>query len=154
MPENDYFSLLRFCTLNLSTCRDCKKIRPHFPATNRFYLQKKKCITLLKVYLKEICGKSFMVFETGTTQPLNTDDPLGDPEFSTLDPILNYEGGIEGSILVSPCPSVRLSVCRQNRARCVSSTVIAALISYLHSDILSTNFRRCVELNFVMNPKI
>ena len=27
----------------------------------------------------------------------------------------------------------RLSVCRQNRVRCVSSTVLAALISYLHS---------------------
>ena len=36
----------------------------------------------------------------------------------------------------------RLSVCGQNRVRCVSSTVLTALISYLH--ILSTNFRRCV----------
>ena len=40
---------------------------------------------------------------------------------------------VEGGILVSPCSSVRLSVCRQNRVRCVSSTVLAALISYLHS---------------------
>ena len=39
---------------------------------------------------------------------------------------------LNGSILVSPCSSVRLSVCGQNRARCVSSTVLASLISYLH----------------------
>ena len=40
---------------------------------------------------------------------------------------------LKGDPLVSPCSSVRLSVCRQNRVRCVSSTVLAALISYLHS---------------------
>ena len=51
---------------------------------------------------------------------------------------------LNGCIVVSPCSSVRLSVCGQNRVRCVSSTVlhVASLISYLH--ILSTNFRRCV----------
>ena len=46
----------------------------------------------------------------------------------------------------------RLSVCGQNRVRCVSSTVLTALISYLH--ILSTNFRRCRALSFVKNSKI
>ena len=37
----------------------------------------------------------------------------------------------------------RLPVCGQNRVRCVSFTVPAALISYLH--ILSTNFRCVVQ---------
>ena len=48
----------------------------------------------------------------------------------------------KGGILVSPCPSVRLSVCGQNRVRSVSSTILIGSISYLH--ILSSNFRRCV----------
>ena len=38
--------------------------------------------------------------------------------------------------------SVRLSICRQNRARSVSSTILVGSISYLH--MLSGNFRRCV----------
>ena len=50
-----------------------------------------------------------------------------------------------GGILVSPCPSVRLSVCGQNRVRSVSSTILIGSISYLH--ILSSNFRRCVACN-------
>ena len=40
------------------------------------------------------------------------------------------------------CPSLRPSVCGQNRVRSVSSTILARSISYLH--ILSSNFRRCV----------
>ena len=48
-------------------------------------------------------------------------------------------------ILVSPCRSVRLSICGQNRVRSVSSTILIGSISYLH--ILSTNFRRCVACN-------
>ena len=36
----------------------------------------------------------------------------------------------------------RMSVCGQNRVRCVSATMLAASISYLQ--ILPTNFRRCV----------
>ena len=51
----------------------------------------------------------------------------------------------KGGILVSPCPSVRLSVCGQNRVRSVSSTILIGSISYLH--ILSSNFRRCVACN-------
>ena len=45
-------------------------------------------------------------------------------------------------ILVSPCPSVCLSVCGQNCVCSVSSTILIGSISYLH--ILSRNFRRCV----------
>ena len=51
----------------------------------------------------------------------------------------------KGGILVSPCPSVRLSVCGQNRVRSVSSTILNESISYLH--ILSSNLRRCVVCN-------
>ena len=51
----------------------------------------------------------------------------------------------KGGILVSPCPSVRLSVCGQNRVRSVSSTILIGSISYVH--ILSSNFRRCVACN-------
>ena len=58
-----------------------------------------------------------------------------------------------GGILVSPCPSVRpsvspslrLSVCGQNRVRSVSSTILIGSISYLH--ILLSNLRRCVACN-------
>ena len=42
-------------------------------------------------------------------------------------------------------PSVRLSVCGQNRVCSVSSTILISSISYLH--ILSSNFRRCVLCN-------
>ena len=49
-----------------------------------------------------------------------------------------------GVILVSPCLSVRLSVCGQNRVRAVCSTILDGSISYLH--ILSSNFR-CVACN-------
>ena len=60
---------------------------------------------------------------------------------------------LKGGILVSPCPSVRLSVrpsvrlsvCGQNRVRSVSSTILIGSISYLH--ILLSNFRRCVAWN-------
>ena len=52
---------------------------------------------------------------------------------------------LKGGILVSPCPSVRLSVCGQNRVRSVSSTILVGSISYLH--ILSSNLRRCVACN-------
>ena len=44
---------------------------------------------------------------------------------------------LKGGTLASPCLSVHLSVCGQNRVRCVSSTILAASISYLQ--ILSTN---------------
>ena len=52
---------------------------------------------------------------------------------------------LKGGILVSPCPSVCLSVCGQNRVRSVSSTILIGSISYLH--ILSSNLRRCVACN-------
>ena len=48
----------------------------------------------------------------------------------------------KGGILVSPCPSVHLSVCRQNLVHSVSSTILIGSISYLH--ILSHNFSWCV----------
>ena len=51
------------------------------------------------------------------------------------------ERGYTGFTL-SVCPSFRLSVCGQNRARSVSSTILTRSILYLH--ILSINFRRCV----------
>ena len=51
----------------------------------------------------------------------------------------------KGGILVSPCPSLRLSVCGPNRVHSVSSTILVGSISYLH--ILSSNFRRCVTCN-------
>ena len=40
---------------------------------------------------------------------------------------------------------VRLSVCRQNRVRSVSSTILIGSITYFR--ILSSNFRRCVACN-------
>ena len=48
-------------------------------------------------------------------------------------------------VRLSVCPSVRLSVCGQNRVRSVSSTILIWSISYLH--ILSSNLRRCVACN-------
>ena len=54
------------------------------------------------------------------------------------------KGGYTG-ITLSVCPSVRLSVCGQNRVRSDSSTILIGSISYLH--ILSSNFRRCVACN-------
>ena len=60
------------------------------------------------------------------------------PRFNEVD------GGYTG-ITLSVCPSVRLSVCGQNRVRSVSSTILIGSISYLH--ILSSNFRRCVACN-------
>ena len=54
------------------------------------------------------------------------------------------KGGYTG-ITLAVCPSVRLSVCGQNRVRSVSSTILIGSISYLH--ILSSNFRRCVTCN-------
>ena len=48
-------------------------------------------------------------------------------------------------VRLSVRPSVRLSVCGQNRVRSVSSTILIGSISYLH--ILSSNFRRCVACN-------
>ena len=58
----------------------------------------------------------------------------------------------EGGILVSPCPSVCLYVCGQNRVRSVSSTILIGSISYLH--ILSSIFRRCVPCNVCLKIKI
>ena len=54
------------------------------------------------------------------------------------------ERGVYWFHLVRPSvrPSVRLSVCGQNRVRSVSSTILVGSISYLH--ILSSNFRKCV----------
>ena len=46
------------------------------------------------------------------------------------------KGGYTG-ITLSVCPSIRLSVCGQNRVRSVSSTILIGSISYLH--ILSSN---------------
>ena len=54
------------------------------------------------------------------------------------------KGGFTG-ITLSVCPSVRPSVCGQNRVRSVSSTIFIGSISYLH--FLSSNFRRCVACN-------
>ena len=51
----------------------------------------------------------------------------------------------KGGILVSPCLSVRLSVCGQNRVRSVSSPIRDGSISHLH--ILSRNVRTCVVCN-------
>ena len=51
----------------------------------------------------------------------------------------------KGGILVSPCPSLRLSICGQNRVHSVSSTILIGSISHLH--ILSSNFRRCAACN-------
>ena len=62
---------------------------------------------------------------------------------SSLYPPLQWSW--KGGILVSPCPSVHLSVCEQNRVRSVSSTTLVGSISYLH--IFSSNFRRCVACN-------
>ena len=53
--------------------------------------------------------------------------------------------GITLSVCPSVRPSVRLSVCGQNRVRSVSSAILIGSISYLH--ILSSNFRRCVACN-------
>ena len=58
---------------------------------------------------------------------------------------------LKGGILVSHCPSVRLSVCGQNRVRSVSSTILVGSISYLH--ILSSNLRRCVTCKVCFKTK-
>ena len=61
----------------------------------------------------------------------------------------------KGGILVSPCPSVhpsvRPSVCEQNRVRFVSSTILVGSISYSH--ISSSNFRWCVACKFCFKIK-
>ena len=48
-------------------------------------------------------------------------------------------------VRLSVRPSVRLSVCGQNRVRSVSSTILIGSISYLH--ILWSNLRKCVACN-------
>ena len=55
-----------------------------------------------------------------------------------LPPLPPLQRSWKGGILVSPCPSVRLSVCGQNHVRSVSSTILVGSISYLH--ILSRCF--------------
>ena len=60
------------------------------------------------------------------------------------------ERGYTGFTL-SVCPSVRLSICGQNRVHSVSSTILIGSISYLH--ILSSNFRRCVSCNVCFKIK-
>ena len=71
---------------------------------------------------------------------------VGLMNLSLLYPRLNeVERRVYWFHLVRPsvCPSVRLSVCGQNRVRTVSSIIILiGSISYLR--ILSSNFRRCV----------
>ena len=42
-----------------------------------------------------------------------------------------FQRSWKGDILVSPCLSVRLSICGQNRVRSVSSTILIGSISYL-----------------------
>ena len=48
-------------------------------------------------------------------------------------------------VCLSVHPSVRLSICEQNRVCSASSTILTGSISHLH--ILSSNFRRCVGCN-------
>ena len=48
---------------------------------------------------------------------------------------------VEEGYTGSPCLSICLSVCGQNRLCSVSSKILARAISYLH--ILSSNFRKC-----------
>ena len=50
-------------------------------------------------------------------------------------------GGVYTSFSLSLCPSVQLSVCRQNCVRSVSSTVLTRSISHLH--VISSNFILC-----------
>ena len=51
----------------------------------------------------------------------------------------------KGGILVSPCPSVRLSVCGQNRVRSISSTIFVGSIWYLHR--FKFRFKRFIQGN-------
>ena len=60
--------------------------------------------------------------------------------------------GFTLSVCQSVCPSVRLSICGQNRACSVSSAILVRSIPYLH--ILSSNFRRCVSCKVCFNIKI
>ena len=89
----------------------------------------------------QLCQRQFGNFITLTCQPSEIWKPI--PYCMSLYPPLQRSW--KGGILVSPCPSVRLSVCGQNRVRSVSSTILIGSISYLH--ILSSNFRRCVACN-------
>ena len=57
---------------------------------------------------------------------------------------------LKQGILVSPWPSVCLSICGQNCACSVSSTILARSISYLHA--LSSNFR-CVAFKLFFKIK-
>ena len=64
-----------------------------------------------------------------------------------ISPLWNYiiippSMKLKGGILVLHCLSIRPSLCGQNRAHFVCSTILAGSISYLH--ILLSNFRRCV----------
>ena len=72
----------------------------------------------------------------------NGTKPLLYPRFNEVE--RGYTGSTM-SVCPSVRPSVRLSVCGQNRVRTVSSTRLVGSISYLH--ILSSNLSRCVVCN-------
>ena len=59
---------------------------------------------------------------------------------------------VEGGTLVSPCPSVHLSVCGQNRARCVIH--YTSRIHFIFTDLINQLQNVCRMLSFVTNSKV
>ena len=96
----------------------------------------------------ETCGNEKSAFWPGSCQTLAS--VARQPRIGTLlyPPL---QRSWKGGILVSACPSVRLSVCGHNHVCSVSSTILIGSISYLH--ILSNNFRRCVVCNVCFKNK-
>ena len=59
---NDLFTVTKLHIKIASICRDCKKIVPHTSCFKQILSSDAKCTTLMKVYLKEICEKSFKLY--------------------------------------------------------------------------------------------
>ena len=74
------------------------------------------------------------------------------PCFTAMVNHVHHTATISTGFTLSIRPYVRLyvrpSVCRPNRFRSVSFTILAGSISYLHLHIISTNFRRCASYFF------
>ena len=96
------------------------------------------CCCLCKIFLPTLIFWPYMnitsmLSETGTTFHYHT------PLFST---------NLSKSILVSPCPNARLSVCGRNHVCSLSSTILGRYLSYLYT--LSTKPSSKVYLRFIM----
>ena len=120
-----------------------------------WYYEYRKNVNIYYEYRKNVNILCMVQWADHITMWLNSNHT---PTFQTMcsqpDPVFIHpastklKGGYTGftlSVCPSVRPSVRLSVCGQNRVRSASSTILIGSISYLH--ILSNNFRRCVVCN-------